>query len=128
VLDKDGNKNGRRQRRGPGDASGGDGASERTNNHDSDLHETASTWATSPLAQALFYLLLRDDGWLRAVPQENGKTIFLKWKFTNGKFAGKYVMYVITDGDLPAGFAGLFDKIARAYQGTHTPTPDTPWS
>jgi hypothetical protein len=72
--------------------------------------------------------LCRDDGWLRAVPQDEGKAIFLKWKFTRGKFAGSYVMYVVTDMDIATGWIGLAEKIARTYAGTHTPTPDTPWS
>lgn len=37
-------------------------------------------------------LLNRDDGWLRIVPDSNGKVVWWKWKFTAGKWSGRYVM------------------------------------
>jgi hypothetical protein len=73
---------------------------------------------------ALSELLLRDDGWLRAIPDGTGKTAYLKWKFTRGKFAGTYVMVVVRPWDWQDGFRMLQAKIENCYAGNRKPTPD----
>jgi hypothetical protein len=67
---------------------------------------------------------MRDDGWLRAIPDGEGKTAYLKWKFSRGKFAGCYVMAVVRPWDWADGFRMLEAKILTCYSGSRKPTPD----
>ncbi len=73
---------------------------------------------------ALSDLLMRDDGWLRAIPDGEGKTAYLKWKFTRGQFAGSYVMVVVQPWNWPDGFRMLETKILNCYAGIRKPTKD----
>ncbi len=73
---------------------------------------------------ALSHLLMRDDGWLRAIPDGAGKAAYLKWKFTRGKFSGSYVMVVVHSYEWPMGFTLLTDKIEDCYAGLRKPTKD----
>lgn len=69
----------------------------------------------------------RDDGWLRFIPADGGKYLYIKWKFTSGKFEGHYCFV--------SGHAYLFAKllckleqqIEDAYDGKVRPTKDTPY-
>jgi hypothetical protein len=74
--------------------------------------------------KALSNLLLRDDGWVRAIPDGAGKTAYLKWKFSRGQFAGSYVMVVVRPWDWEDGFRMLEAKIDNCYAGNRRPTPD----
>jgi hypothetical protein len=86
--------------------------------------EAATDGKTVLAVQALSNLLLRDDGWLRAIPDGEGKTAYLKWKFTRGQFAGTYVMVVVQPWNWEVGFRMLQGKIDNCYAGSRKPTPD----
>jgi len=77
---------------------------------------------------ALSYLLLRDDGWLRAIPGEDGKMLYLKWKYTRGPHAGHYVMSRVNIGDWPWGMRLLFGKVVAVESGGLRPSKDTPYT
>jgi hypothetical protein len=84
---------------------------------------TKEGW-TGSSREALQQLLMRDDGWLRAIPDGAGKTAYLKWKFTRGCFTGSYVMVVIRPWEGDDGFRMLLAKIMNCYAGNRRPTPD----
>lgn len=52
--------------------------------------------ALPPLSagRPLLPFLTRDDGWLRAVPADAGRTVYLKWKWVAGHLCNRYVMVV----------------------------------
>jgi hypothetical protein len=77
-----------------------------------------------PGVRALSNLLVRDDGWIRAIPDGEGKSAYLKWKFTRGTFAGHYVMVVVDPWDWEDGFRMLEAKIRNCYAGNRKPTRD----
>ena len=76
----------------------------------------------------LSHLFMRDDGWLRAVPTADGKSLYLKWKFSRGKFAGYYVMAVVEVWQWDYGLTLLADKLEAVDMDIKKPTKDTPWS
>jgi hypothetical protein len=73
---------------------------------------------------SLSYLFLRDDGWLRASPKD-GKTLYLKWKFTNGRWAQHYVMVVVDLWLWDWGVQLLEDKLNAVDAGIFRPSKDT---
>jgi len=73
---------------------------------------------------ALQELLLRNDGWLRASPDGNGKVCYIKWKFTGGPYAGCYVMVVSAPWEWDTSVELLLQKIREVYYGTRRPTKD----
>lgn len=88
------------------------------------LEQAAEEGFTSGRRQALCELLMRDDGWLRAIPDGEGNTAYLKWKFTRGQFSGSYVMVVVRPWEHTMGFTLLLDKIRDCYEGLRKPTRD----
>lgn len=88
------------------------------------LGQTTADVTVGIRGAALCELLMRDDGWLRAIPDGEGKTAYLKWKFSRGRFAGHYVMVVIHPVDYRVGFTMLWDKIEDCYTGHRRPTKD----
>lgn len=78
-------------------------------------------------AQAMQYLMLRDDGWLRMVPHDHGKVSFWKWKFTAGPHAGHYVMWVADCDDWTGAVVGLVTKIMLVDRGELRPALDRPY-
>lgn len=69
-------------------------------------------------------LASRDDGWLRIVPHPAEDRIYLKWKFTAGKWERHYVMAVVTMYQMPEGLMLLAHKVQEAEQGLLKPTLD----
>jgi hypothetical protein len=74
---------------------------------------------------ALSYLCLRTDGWLRVVPDESGKTLFIKWKFTRGRWGGRYIMAVVMPWAWDHGFALLQSKLIEVDEGKRVPVQDS---
>lgn len=75
--------------------------------------------ASREVAKALMPFLLRDDGWLRIVPQDDGLTCYFKWKWTGGPHINHYVMvrYPYTEsGDALARLARKVDSVDRGEQ------------
>lgn len=70
-------------------------------------------------------LLARDDGWLRVVPDEDGKTVWWKWKITRGKWAGFYVMCVGRQDQHAEAIAVMLHKLAKLDRGEDRPTKDS---
>lgn len=68
---------------------------------------------------------MRDDGWLRIVPQDAGAQVYLKWKFSRGPWAGYYVMAVVETWQWDYGLALLSDKLEAVDLGVKRPTRDT---
>lgn len=80
------------------------------------------------LAECMTTLMHRDDGWLRAVPQDHGKLCFYKWKFTRGPWEGYYVMWRDDDEDPLSSLRGLILRITQVYAGDHSPVLDRAYS
>lgn len=74
--------------------------------------------------QALIRLAWYDEGWLRVVSHEHGKTVYFKFKFSKGKYAGGYVFYRMDDSDYDQALRGLLHKVEGVYAGVVRPTPD----
>ena len=79
---------------------------------------------TPSLLEALEGLLTRDDGWLRISPQNDGRSVYFKWKFTAGKYRDTYVMTVYPYHQCTEGLARLASKIDAVYRGEQTPVKD----
>jgi hypothetical protein len=82
----------------------------------------------NPGMTSLTSLLVRNDGWLRACPDGDSTLVYLKWKFTGGKWAGHYVMVLVYYWQLDYGLSLLLDKIAAVEEGAKRPTRDTPYN
>jgi hypothetical protein len=108
----------------PGHTKSGAAAVGSSFNSSPDVQPTAEQRTIGVGKSALSHLLLRDDGWLRAIPDGAGKAAYLKWKFTRGKFSGSYVMVVVHAYEWPMGFTLLTDKIEDCYAGLRKPTKD----
>lgn len=64
------------------------------------------------------------DGWLRAVPSEDGAT-YWKWKFTSARWPNHYVMYVQYPFEpMVHALYGLADKVAAVRSGEEKPVKD----
>lgn len=64
------------------------------------------------------------DGWLRAVPSDEGTT-YWKWKFTTGRWPNHYVMYRQYPFEpLLQALYGLADKVAAVRDGCEKPVKD----
>lgn len=70
-------------------------------------------------------LLNRDDGWLRIVPDEDGKTVWWKWKITRGKWQGHYVMCVGRQDQHSESIAVILHKLSKVDSGELRPTKDS---
>lgn len=68
----------------------------------------------------------RDDGWLRIVRPRDSDTLYLKWKYTQGKHAGYYVMACVQYWQVSYGLELLVDKLDAVAAGAHRPTKDSP--
>lgn len=69
-------------------------------------------------------LLQRDDGWLRIVPDSDGKTVWWKWKFTRGKWSGFYVMAVGRQDQHAEAIAVMLHKLGKVDDGEDRPIQD----
>lgn len=78
-------------------------------------------------SQAMHYLMLRDDGWLRMVPHDHGKVTYWKWKFVSGPWKGHYVMWVADCDDWTGAVVGLVTKIRMVDAGELRPALDRPY-
>lgn len=70
-------------------------------------------------------LMSRPDGWLRINPDEDGKIVWVKWKFTSGRWANHYVLY---KGENYPSFAdllvGIHYKLVNVDMGQLRPSKD----
>ena len=73
---------------------------------------------------ALEPFLLRDDGWLRIVPQNDGATVYFKWKWTAGPHRDHYVMTVYPQHQATEGLARLAAKVDAVDSGKQPPVRD----
>lgn len=73
---------------------------------------------------ALIRLCFYDEGWIRIVSHEHGKTVYFKFKFSKGKYAGGYVFYRMDDSDYDQALRGLLYKVEGVYAGMVRTTPD----
>lgn len=76
---------------------------------------------------ALRDLYIRDDGWLRVIPQDAGKIVYYKWKFTAGPWRNHYVMYRDDENNPAKAFAALESKVHDVDVGTRRPALDVPY-
>lgn len=74
--------------------------------------------------ETLVQLMLRDDGYLRCIPDGAKKVIYLKWKFTMGPHRGSYVMVVVSPYEIEEGHILLLRKLNGVYDGTFHATVD----
>lgn len=77
----------------------------------------AAVAGSSILLTPLYELLRRCDGWLRVSPADEGKTVYVKWKWTVGPLANRYVMAVGTPSELLHLFALVVEKAEDAETG-----------
>lgn len=102
------------------------GAAPRT--ADSDAHAVAAlAWEAEAIGAVVLRLLACGGGWLRMVPDCDGK-VWCKWRYTTGRWEGYYSLAVCgpKDGPLSAALIALERKVLGASQPepTHKPTPD----
>lgn len=102
----------------------GNGSNQRLGNSDSRAPAAAPGKANEAFREVLIGLMLRDDGYLRAIPSGDGEKVFLKWKFTGGPFTGQYVMAVVLPYEVEHGYVLLMTKIVGSYAGMYTPSVD----
>lgn len=76
------------------------------------------------LCRLLLPFLLRDDGWLRIIPQDDGETVYWKWKYTGGKHVNHYVMVVYSALDSADALVSLARKIHAVDSGEKSPVKD----
>lgn len=101
-----------------GTGNGGD-SSDRARAYSVGIGRDCSTLA------ALQALCVRNDGWLRIVPHDDGSVVFAKWKFTSSRWPNHYVMWRCDDEDYSAMLHGLLAKIEAVDRGDEKPVYDT---
>lgn len=70
-------------------------------------------------------LLDRRDGWLRVVPDGDGKVVWWKWKFTTGPYAGFYVMVRGEQDRHIESLSTMARKLNAVDVGSSKPTRDS---
>lgn len=75
-------------------------------------------------ANALLSLLVRDDGWLRVTPKEDGETVYWKWKWTGGPYVNHYVMVVYHCTQSGEAITTLARKVHAVDRGEQAPVKD----
>lgn len=70
-------------------------------------------------------LVVRDDGWLRMVPDTLDDKLYFKWKFTRGRWTGYYAMSVVTLSEAKLGIELLLRKLDKIDRGEMRPALDT---
>lgn len=73
---------------------------------------------------SLLGLLADGSGYLRLIPDSDGTSLHLKFKFTRGPWQGRYIYYRSTMDDVHEGLRGLLDKLEQVHEGIRTPVPD----
>lgn len=73
---------------------------------------------------ALDFLLTRTDGWLRITPQDDGETVYFKWKWTAGPHVNHYVMVVYPHFQCGNAFLRLALKVDSVDRGEQRPVKD----
>lgn len=76
------------------------------------------------IAEALAPFLLRTDGWLRISPQDDGATVYFKWKWTGGKHSNHYVMTVYPQSQSAEALRRLAMKVHAVDSGIQPPVKD----
>lgn len=76
------------------------------------------------LARALMPFLLRDDGWLRIVPKDDGGAVYFKWKWTGGPHRNCYVMTVYPYHQAADALLRLAMKVDAVDSGVEAPVKD----
>lgn len=76
------------------------------------------------IAEVALWFALRDDGYLRQIPDGEHEEVFLKWKFTSGKHPNHYVMAKCTVDQLGMGYWLLRRKVQEVDIGARKPTID----
>lgn len=76
------------------------------------------------VARALVPFLTRDDGWLRVSPQDDGATVYFKWKWTAGPHANHYVMTVYPYAECADALLRLALKVDAVDRGEQVPVKD----
>lgn len=71
-------------------------------------------------------LSTRDDGYLRVIPDGAGKSVYWKWKYTRGQWAGHYLMSVVSWYDPALALLLLRQKIDQVEVGLKKPAKDVP--
>lgn len=83
----------------------------------------------SPIAinEVLHWFITRDDGYLRLIPDGEGKYIYLKFKYTRGRFIGHYAFVSGYPDDAAGLLWRLRAQIDSHYNDTVKPTLDRPY-
>lgn len=76
------------------------------------------------MERLLLPFLLRDDGWLRVTPHDDGETVYWKWKFTGGKHINHYVMVVYPAFKSAEALMMLAAKVDAVDSGEQSPVKD----
>jgi hypothetical protein len=80
--------------------------------------------AGPPRTASLYRLASRTDGWIRIAPDGEGKAVYIKYKFTHGPFAGRYVMVLAQLEQMRWAFDLLEEKIEEVEQGVRSAIVD----
>lgn len=76
------------------------------------------------VAALMLPFLLRDDGWLRIVPQDDGASVYWKWKWTAGPHRNCYVMTVYPHSQCAESLRRLAAKVDAVDSGKEPPVKD----
>lgn len=76
---------------------------------------------------ALTQLCLRNDGWLRVVPRDDGRLVYFLWKLTAGPKKQHYICYVENEYCYACGLVGLVEKLRRFDTTGKGAVQDTPY-
>lgn len=92
-------------------------------------HSPAAPVGQFPPGDRLWFdlrdILDREDGWLRIVPDHDQKVLWVKWKYTRGRWRGHYIM--VRMGIYEHGLAAsmLLRKLNDVDLGQARPTLDS---
>lgn len=116
----------RAQRDRPQSVDDGMASEHRSNGHPASSGD-AVPQRSGLISEAFAGMMLRDDGWLRIVPHEDGSVCYFKWKFSRGQWRGHYIMYRCDDFNYAGALEGLYHKLSQVDAGDRRPSLDHPY-
>lgn len=76
------------------------------------------------IAEHMLWFASQMEGYLRYIPDGDQKKVYIKWKWSTGRWSGHYVMSVVDITDIGAGLFFLRRRVQEVEDGYRTPTRD----
>jgi hypothetical protein len=76
------------------------------------------------IKEHMLFFGFRDDGYLRYIPDGDLTKLYIKWKWTTGKWIGHYVMSAVDVHEISLGLRLLRSKVTEVDEGRRGPTKD----